>query len=667
MSDNTEDTQPDGYLDLNKFELPEDTEENDGDIIRWILSCRNESKLAKWNRIQQTRENYDIFWGRHDFSHKLPGQSRETLAMQPMAVEQTAAYFQQSLVAMGDSWWRAEARNPMNKDKLKIDPETIQTITEAQFKRADLLRHIGLGLKSGLLGGLIITKLNGCWYDVPTYVASRSLFGKKTRLKKLDKKAWKLELSLVSQFNFYPDPTGAGLYEIEDMWVDYHEIVAQASGEDAIYDLEMVEKVERRMDDDADEKFDKMRRTNENEVSHSFRGRVKLTELWGKILDTDGNVLHDNCVATLANDRWLIRKPTPNPLWNQQSPFVTAPLLDSPDATWPKALADAGTKYNIAANELFNLMLDGAMRSVNGVNQIHQDWLEDPAQVEGGIKPGTNLGVNSQCPPGGKVVENVMTGSVPADSLQLYNLVNQEFNRAMLTSDIRQGMQPRQDVPATQIVEASQTINSVFRGIANNIETLWTQRILEKGSDMCMQFSDHMDEEEIKNLLEPDDAQKFLNLSAEERFAETVQGIHYNVFGLSLTMQKNQDYKKFMTLMQTIGASEPMIEAFVKKYSFDELLAFAMRAIGIPVKQLEIPKEQQELMQQQAQQQAQAGPGGAGSPPGGSAQPGGQPPGPAAPGGQPNQMSQTPAPGGAPMPGQGPGAQLQPQPTGAQS
>lgn len=619
-------------------ELPGDTDPDSGHVIRFILQCRNEAKLAKWNRIQQTRENWDVFWGRHDFSHKMEGQSREVLAMQPMAIEQTASFFQQALVDMGDEWWTVDAKNPAHVDKMKVKPEMVQALTQQQLIKAQLLDHVGMGMKSGLLGGLIISKVHETWDTCPHYVVEKDEKKKdskgkaNTKLKKIEQKYCRLSLENVNQFNYYPDPKPGRnkLYEIEDMWVDYYEMMKNAEGEDAIYDLEMCKKVEHKMDDDSEEKFDQMRRTNQNEVSHSFRGRVKLTEFWGTILDINGKVLHENCVVTLANDRWLIRKPTPNPYWHQQSPYVTAALLKSPDGTWPKALADAGTKYNIAANELFNLMLDGAMRSVNGIGQIHQDWLEDPAQVEGGVRPGTYLGVNAQCPPGGKVIEQLITGSVPPDSMNLNNLLQQEFNRAMLTSDIRQGMQPRKDVPATQIVEASQTITSTFRGMSQQVEQAWIQRILELAWQVTCQFSDDMNPDEIRAILDQDEADQFLALSAEERFAATVEGLKFNVYGISLSIQRQADYRKVMTLMQTIGASEPMTEAFVKRFSFDELLAYAMQSLGIPVKRLEIPHAEQEMMAQGGGQQ------------------------PSAPGSGPNQMSQVPGPSDGPSQAGGP-------------
>ncbi len=590
--------------------------------LRFVLEFRNQSKNAKWSRTLKTRQNWDCYWERHNFSHKIPGQSRETLSMQPMAVEQTAAFFQQSLVDIGPNWFTASAKNSKTEQALKVPPRVIDSLTKFQVGKAEIMRHVTKGVKSGLLGSCFITKVHGYPKPIPYYVAERAKKARKAKLDYTKKYGWQLCLDLVNDFNYYPDPTGEGLGECEDMWMDYHKLLALSEGDDPIYDKATVQQIEWSSgEEDAEESFDEMRKSNQNADTRTFRNRVKVTEYWGTILDQDGNVEHENCVMTLANDRYVIRKPTPNPLWHQGSPYEVTPLLEAPYGVWPRALMDSPTRHNIAANEIYNLMLDGAMRAANGVTQIRQDWLEDPSQVSGGINPGTALNLNSMAPPGAHAVELLATGEVPPEAMNMFNTMQQEFNRAALTSDIRQGMQPRKDVPATQIVEANQTITSVFSGLSKNIES-HIQSVLEKSWMTCAQFSDDMDEEELRTVL-GEDADAFLSLTAEERFAETVGGIKFTVSGLSLMMQKAQDYKKDATLMQTIFSSQVLEEAFVKKYSVDKLLDRTMKNLGIRTDELELSQAEQDQMSGAggAPQQAPQGPQG------------------------PDQMSQVPSPG----------------------
>lgn len=601
--------------------------------VRFVLEFRNQSKLAKWNRTAKTRQNWDSYWERHDFGHKLPGQSRETLSMQPMAVEQTAAFFQQALVDIGADWFKAAAQNPRNLDKLKIIPQTVDSLVKFQVSKADIMKHVVKGVKSGLLGSVFITKVHGTQKPIPYYTAERAKKGKSAKLSVAKRKSWQLTLDLVNDFNYYPDPTGEGLGECEDMWMDYHKVCALAEGDNAIYDKKVVEQIEHLSgEESAEERFDELRKTDQNNETRTFRNRVKLTEYWGTILGENGEVEHENCVVTIANDRWLIRKPTPNPLWHQESPYEVTPLLEAPYGVWPRALMDSPTKHNIAANEIYNLMLDGAMRAANCVTEIRQDWLEDPSQVSGGINPGTSLNLNSMAQPGVPAVTVVKTGEVPPEAMNMFNTMQQEFNRAALTSDIRQGMQPRKDVPATQIVEANQTITSVFSGLSKNIEQ-HIQNVLKKVWMTCCQFSDDMDEEELRTVLDDDVADAFLAMTAEERFANTVGGVKFVVSGISLTMQKAQDYKKDMTLMQTLGGSQILEEAFTKKYSWDKLLERSMRNLGIRTDEIELSAAEQAQMAQPPPQPGQD----PNAPPGGAPQPG-QPQGQGG-------MSQVPSPG----------------------
>lgn len=600
---------PDNVSLTDLYPDPDDKkpEEYDADYCKkWILQCRAEAKMAKFDRMQQNKQNFDLYHERHDFSHKIPGQSRETLNMQAMAIESTCSFFQQALIDEGD-WWDVKALDPASEAKLKISPDIIKDLVQHQLNKAGMLRHVGLGIKSGLLGALWISKIHGEYEECPQFVVNRDPNSRKARLKKVSKKSWQLKLDVVNHTHWYPDPTKCdGLYEIEETFCDYHEICALAEGKDAIYDKDEVEEIEDTLGagEDGEEQLDQRRRTGQNATSHDFRNRVKLTEYWGDILGEDGELIAENIVMTLANDQWLIRPPTQCPNWHQDDPFVSTPIIDLPDAVWPKALADAGTRHNIALNEIYNLMLDGGMRAVNGIAMIRSDWLENPADIDDGVKPGTTLKVNSSCPPGAKVYEIVQSGTVPPDAQAMFNIQRQEFNASMLTSDIRSGIQPRRDVPATQIVETSQSITSVFKGICEQIEQNGIKPILMKAAQTVMQFSDKIEESEVRAVL-GDRADVFLKLTPEERFAETVQGVKFEVYGISQHLAKAQDFQKITTLLQTIGASQPFMEAFVKRFSIDETLYQAMKALGINVRAIEIPKAQQEQMKEQAEQPQQ--------------------------------------------------------------
>lgn len=116
-------------------------------------------------------------------------------------------------------------------------------------------------------------------------------------------------------------------------------------------------------------------------------------------------------------------------------------------------------------------------------------------------------------------------------------------------------------------------------------------------------------------------------LEPQDVFVNTINGMKFEVFGISLTIRRQADFKKWTTLLQVISSSQVLIEAFLQKYSFEKLLGEIMTAIDLNKAKI------------QADQNASP----AGGQPGQPQQPGqpmGQPGG--APGAMPNMQSQQP-------------------------
>lgn len=568
----------------------------DKQIVDWVLSCRDEAEEAKRTRMSRNRENFEMFHLDYDFSHKKEGQSMEVLSKVSMAVEQIKSFFQQALADLGD-WWKAESCYPDAQAGALVRPEEITKLTSHFLTKARYFTHVGNTLQSGLLGSLAISKTYAAMDPKPRFVARRGR-GKQMKLERIEDKTFALKFDVVRQENFYPDPSGRELYIIEDIYLDYHEVLALAEGDDAIYDAALVKSLPRAGVADAEEEQGKAKETGQNTTISGHRPKVKVTEFWGTVLNSDGEIEHENCVCAVANDTYLIRKPEPNPLWHQRKPYTYSPLMEVANSVWHKAPMDAPTMHCKSMIEMYNLLVDAAMKQVHAISQIRSSALKNPAQVSNGIQAGVALDVNETLPPGAKVMEPLTQVQIPGEALNIFNIMNQEFNASALTNDLRQGVMPFRAVKATEVVEASQTITSVFQGMAKNYEARQSMPELELAWMTTAQNWDMISKEEFISLFGPQRGEELYNLTPEEVFADTVGAVRFQVYGVTLTLNKAKDFQKLMTFQQTLAANPMMMEEYLRAgYSIGKMLSEVMATLDINKTKLEVSPAEKATME----------------------------------------------------------------------
>lgn len=591
------------------------------EIIKITQDYISEAKFARQSRMDQNQLNFDVYHMRQDYTHKLPGQSKEFVGKQSMAVEQITSFIQQGLLDSGE-WFGIELQKGIKSDDSPISADEAKSILQADLESCDFLSTIGDSVKLGLLQSLMIAKPHG-------EIKNRSIFYTEQKqkpdgtykdiLKRADKPYWTPKVDLLRAEDYYPDPTGRGLYKIQELYMDLHDVIAltkSVDGEDPVYMASAIDTLSGgygSAGDDQDAK--KSTETGQNSNIVSARRRVKIHECWGTIVNSVGEVLHKDVTWTIADNKILLSAPKPFPLWHGAIPYITAPFIRVPHSEWHKALMDGPTRLNIAQNELFNLMVDDGMNSVHGIKQIRTDWLEDESQISNGVYPGITLKVNSQAPMGGKVMEVVSTAGMSPETMNIYQLINSEFSSMALTNDLRMGVMPNRAVKATEVVEASQSITGVMTGIAKVIEANYVEPILYQMWANRLQHMDLTYRPDLVSLIGEERADAILAMTKEDLFAKCVDGFKFKVFGVSRVLAKQKDFKKITALIQTLASDPPLMEEFMKEYSTPALLAEFLRSLDISVDRIKLSREDKQAQQaqqeaaMQAQQGAGAGPG----------------------------------------------------------
>src|SRR6185437_6501720 len=367
-------------------------EMTDDQVINWIMSCRQESFNARRTRMRLNNINRDAYMGIQDWSHKQRGQSTEYLPKISVAAEQFSAFVKRSLVQFGN-WFQVQISDSIKpfitdgqvRELMKCYLARMPEIGQMKYRNIEsVLADAG---KAGLLESLIILKVYGrdCKYTKYSVEAGENVLSFPSgspvppQLKKEKATRWHLCVDLIRNEDYFPDPTGRGLYEIHEFERDYVDVMEMAKA--GAYDIDIVKQLR---DEDFPKPLSVFEQRRPQQRGQDFaeppakRHRVLITEFWGTIIAPNGDVYKDQCLATVLNKRFLGGKAVANRFCDDESPFIVEPLVRVPHSVLHKALYDSSSQLNFAINEIFNLILDGGIGAVWGIKQLRSGYLTDP-------------------------------------------------------------------------------------------------------------------------------------------------------------------------------------------------------------------------------------------------------------------------------------------------
>jgi hypothetical protein len=574
----------------------------ENELLQVTQSYYYEALQARRDRIAKNRLNWDVYYGRIDWSYKQPGQSTEHLPKMSIAAEQVRAFVKKALIAFGQ-WYSVKVPQdyPLKQEQVvALMNRFLKKILIARNRIQPIETLIANAVMQGLMESLIVLKVHGGKQGEKVFRVEpgNPIAGIPPSLIKQGESSWRLRIDLIPTEDYFPDPTGRGLYRMHEVERDFFDVLEMA--ESGIYDMKVLNQI--------DEDYQKepiyrrlAQQRNQNEtVNPRNRRRIVLWECWGTALDSRGRPKYKDCVWTIANQKYIIRKPEPFPLWHGEDPFIEAPLMQNPHTIWSKALYDDVRDLNIAIDELYNLILDGGIASVWGVRQVHENWLVDPRQISGGVPQNATLAVTEECPIGGKVVETVTTGSVPPDAMAILNLTNQELGGAALANDLRVGSMPIKAVKATEVMASEQSANIMIDSISSELERNVIAPLLRKCWFTILQYADDIPAEDVVESIGVNAAFALSQMSPAERYVHLARA-DFEVMGLSATLRMGQDFQKLMALAQAAAQNPILMESYVRTVSGDKTLATMLRMLNIKPSDLELTDEEKAQIQDKIQ------------------------------------------------------------------
>lgn len=562
------------------------------DIVRIVQAYVREAEQARDTRMALNRRNREMLFGMQDWSHKIEGQSTESLPKIASAVEQFAAFIKKGLTSLGD-WFAVELPEglPINGEQAaKLIQSQLDKIGE-QFVASGRPRSFNAllsdGVKQGLLEALVVFKVHAGPSDV-----ARRIMQPDGSLQEY--RPWRVKLDLIPTENYLPDPSGKSLYEVQVTYLDLHE--TQELAEEGVFDATAMSELSAEYSKPRTRRgHERYERERGQDDTTERRRMVKIEECWGTLVNTQGHIVEKGVVCAVANDRHLIRPPEPNPYWHGESCFITSPIIRVPHSVWHKALYDDAAALNAAQNELFNLMLDGGLAAVWGIKELRLGMLEDVNQVSGGIRQGMTLVLKDDAPMQQQALTASDTGDIPQEALALYNILDREFQAASMTNDLKMGMLPPKQVKATEIVEAQQSTAITLDAIVQDIETELIAPLLRKVWLVILQNLENFDAREVVDVIGMESAYALMSMSPDQRFNELAQAT-FKVHGISGLLARARDFQKLLGLLQLVFQNPMLLQAFMQKYSINKVLDQLIKLANIKTESIKITA--QEMLQQ---------------------------------------------------------------------
>jgi len=477
-----------------------------------------------------------------------------------------------------------------NQDQALFTSEEARQLLKAYLEKAEIKLKLSDALKYALHEGIVTAKVGGEFVSAPRYILKKGKTGLDDKLFVKEEKEWRLKITLVPFEAYFPDPNagpdGEKLYEIHRMETDLYRILDKEDIYDKETVLELIGSSEE-TDEDAQDT-----RAGYSKEPSGFRKRQVIDEFWGTILDDDGTVAEwegkelRNVVCAVLNGRAVIRMPEANPRWANCSPFISAPLLRTPDEAFSKAVMDMASELNITLVELFNLIVDGALMSVWGIRQLREHWLADTSAIDGNIPPGTVLKVSARAPLGAKVYETVSTGTVPPEALRIFEFIKSLYQEATLGNDIRTGNLPAKQVKATEIVQATQALAGIFDGLAGDFEDHFVEKLLDQCWYEILQNVDKFPADDLERILGAEKAQRINSMSAKERFKLAARGFKFRGKGMSMALKRIRDFQRLMQFLSVLGTRPELMDEFNTEYDFKRLMEELLYSLEIDAHKL---------------------------------------------------------------------------------
>lgn len=570
---------------------------SDATIIKQVIAARRESLESRRTKDAWARRAWDWYNNIHDFSNKEDWQSKLAIPKFAMAIDQAENFMRDGL-RKSTRLFGIEVLNDDPVDKLLA--AFLGTVMHEIVRVIGLAKQLPGSLKVALLTNQSIHKIGYEEFNqteiAPTVVISQiditdpetgTVIGQRDvedfETQEIERLISNPTARHVDPADYYPDPRGMNLYEIDEVKQDLWNVIEKFIN---VADDKVLAALEADMSkgepsaDDEQTTIDKRSRQEIIEPENAFRRMVKLTDYYGPLFTDDGRLAAKRVRVVLANDKHILVRGKTYPFWDGEAPYVRYQGISVPFSVWGKLLVQHADSIQLYVNELSSLMMDKAKLSALGQLAVDTTLLEDIEDILTGIFPGKLWKTR-----GPNAVEEVNMSGVKTDHFQMYGLLSQEEQNAHAVTEFLQG-QPTSRGRATlgEVEIKTQQGMQFFGGIVQNA-TDGLEKIFEKLFYRVMQFKDQWQDPAIAKIAARFGMTEVLGMLNDPmvRYRLMKRPFRFHAAGLNSAMRRMEVLRNLNDMLAVLGNlgpeflqrvdAEKVFNTIIDAFDMDELLS----------------------------------------------------------------------------------------------
>ncbi len=554
---------------------PKPTGLTNDEVVQILEGYRQEAEGARKggpnNRDDKWEDNWNLYWNRFDFSKKASWQAKETLPEVPAFVDRFAASLKEALNATPSSFYTVN-------DDTDAEGDLAQAVKRATDVWLSRCGRNQMGQITGFssvfeeqmkMGAIMSTCALVTWKE--------------------DVKGGRVSIETQDPRSCWLDHTGRSLYRVRRIELDMHDLKKLVGMKDgagkSIYHLEELEKLTGAILEE--ERLLREQSTGHGQETTSVRKPVVLHEYLASILDHEGELVADQGLSIVANNKFIIRGPEKNPFWHGQDWLLMAPLIPVPLSPYGRSYMEDFGALAKTFNELSNLILDAATTSAMKSFALTPSMLLDPNQVAEGMVPNKLWLLEDGVLPK-DFLKEIDLGTLDASAVTVWQMIKNELTEAAHQNEVGLGQfAPKGRTSATEVVTTQQSTSAIVRSIASNVEELLLNPMLDLVWKTGFQHVSKKD-----TALRAAIGSEMFDVLLRNRKEVVSRHVTFSARGISTLIQKSQRLQSLMTAMQIMASNEVLLKVFLQKVDPGKLSELILDLLDIDISRLQLSERE---------------------------------------------------------------------------